>query len=120
MCKVCLFTSLSQDELQQVQHLWNSHRIRQSRNAVAPNGRPLMMYHLPQLFGAIDYLKPVSQDAVDACREECLQRGPYSCDETVFTLSCLLMEENHLHPPTTPDEAIELYMFLRSCIVANL
>ncbi|KAI7802087.1 hypothetical protein IRJ41_024666, partial [Triplophysa rosa] len=90
--QLILFTCLNiiEEELQQVQHLWNSHRIRQSRNA----------------------------EAVDACREECLQRGPYSCDESVFTVSCLLMEENHLHPPTTPDEAMELC--LRSCIVANL
>ncbi|XP_016336667.1 uncharacterized protein LOC107684819 [Sinocyclocheilus anshuiensis] len=120
--QLILFTCLNiiEEELQQVLHLWNTHRIRRCRNAVAPSGRPLMMYHLPQLFGARDYLKPVSQEAVEACREECLQRGPYSCDETVFTLSCLLMEENHLHPPTTPDEAIELYLFLRSCIISNM
>ncbi|XP_039665194.1 uncharacterized protein LOC120564368 [Perca fluviatilis] len=70
-------------ELQDVVHLWNTHRIRPSRNAVSPCGRPVMMYTLPQLFGAREHLKEVSQQKIQACREECLQRGPYPCDNTV-------------------------------------
>ncbi|KAK7891725.1 hypothetical protein WMY93_023688 [Mugilogobius chulae] len=34
----------NQNELQEVAHLWNMHSIRHSRNAVAPSGRPLLMY----------------------------------------------------------------------------
>ncbi|KAF7709824.1 hypothetical protein HF521_016674 [Silurus meridionalis] len=44
-------------ELHEVACLWNCHRIRPSRNAVSPSGRPLMMYTLPRLFGTTDYLK---------------------------------------------------------------
>uniref|UniRef100_A0A3B1K095 Zmp:0000000984 n=1 Tax=Astyanax mexicanus TaxID=7994 RepID=A0A3B1K095_ASTMX len=117
--QLILFTCLNiiEEELQQLVHLWNTHNIRPSRNAVAPHGRPFIMYTLPQLFGARDYLKRVSQQAVDVCREECQERGPYPCDETVFALSSHLMEEHHLHPPTTPAEATELYLFLRTCIL---
>lgn len=97
-------------------HLWNTHIIRKSRNAVAPSGRPRMMHMLPQLFGGADHLKKVSEEAVETCRAHCLQRGPYPCDETVFTLSCHLMADHDLHAPSSADEAIELYKFLRSCI----
>ncbi|KAM7382146.1 hypothetical protein PAMA_012828 [Pampus argenteus] len=107
-------------ELQEVIHLWNTHRIRPCRNAVSPGGRPVMMYTLPQLFGAREYLKEVSQQKIEACREECVRRGPYPCDDTVFDICCLAMAENSLHPPTSPEEAIELYMFLRAYIRAQI
>lgn len=115
MC-LCTFAFNSRKSYR-ILYSYGTHRIRHCRNAVAPNGRPPMLYHLPHLLGASDHLKQVSQQAVEACREECLQRGPYPCDETVFTLSCLLVTENSLHPPTTPDEAIELYLFLRFCLL---
>lgn len=79
-----------------------------------------MMYTLPQLFGAREYLKEVSQQKIEVCKEECLQRGPYPCDDTVFDICCLAMAQNNLHPPTSPEEAIELYMFLRSYIRAQI
>lgn len=88
------------------------HRICPCRKTVSPDGRLVMMYTLPQLFGVREYLKEVSQQKIEAGREECLQRGPYPCDDTVFDICCLAMAENNLHPPTSPEEAIELYMFL--------
>lgn len=97
-----------QRELQEVTHLWNCHRICASKNAVSPSGRPLMMYSLPQLFGTTDYLKTVFPEQIHACREECLPRGPHPCDDSVFEICCLAMSESNLHPPTTPEEAIEL------------
>ncbi|GAA6092351.1 uncharacterized protein LOC107714737, partial [Tachysurus ichikawai] len=101
-------------ELQDVVHLWHTHRIRPSRNAVSPCGRPVMMYTLPQLFGAREHLKEASQQKIQVCREECRERGPYPCDNTVFDICCLAMAENNLHPPTSPEEAIDLYMFIRA------
>lgn len=109
-----------QEELQQVVHLWNTHIIRRSRSAVAPSGRPILMYTIPHLFGGQDYLKEVSQNSVDVCKQECQQRGPYTCDETVFSLCCLIMSENFLTPPSTADESIELYLFLRAHILKDL
>lgn len=87
---------------------------------MAPSGRPILMYTIPHLFGGQDHLKEVSRGAVEACKEECQQRGPHPCDETVFNMCCLIMTENFLHSPTTPDEAIELYLFLRACILKDL
>lgn len=78
------------------------------------------MYTIPHLFGGQDHLKEVSQEAAEACKQECQQRGPYLCDEIVFRLCCFIMAENYLHPPSTADEAIELYLFLRTCILKNI
>lgn len=119
ICFIWYFFSL-QEELQQVAHLWNTHIIRNSRNAVAPSGRPVVMYNAPHLFGGQDHLKEVSREAVDMCKEECQQRGPCPCDETVFSLCCLIMAENFLLPPTTADEAVELYLFLREYILRQI
>ena len=87
---------------------------------MAPSGRPILMYTVPRLFGGQDHLKEVSQEAVEACKQECEQRGPYPCDETVISLCCLIMAENFLFSPTTADEAIELYLFLRAYILKDL
>uniref|UniRef100_A0A096M6N5 Integrase core domain-containing protein n=1 Tax=Poecilia formosa TaxID=48698 RepID=A0A096M6N5_POEFO len=116
--QLVLFTFLKivEEELQMVCHLWNTHIIRHSRNTVAPSGRPVLMYTIPHLFGGQQYLVEVSQEAVDACKEECRQRGAYPCDETVFSLCCHIMSENFLLAPSTADEAIELYKFLRTYI----
>ncbi|RVE55502.1 hypothetical protein OJAV_G00235640 [Oryzias javanicus] len=93
--QLILFTCLNiiEKELQLVAHLWNTHIIRRSRNAVAPSGRPILMYTIPHLFGGRDHLKEVPQEAVEICKRECLQRGPFTCDETVFSLCCLIVRE---------------------------
>ncbi|KAL3972486.1 atypical protein kinase C iota type [Sarotherodon galilaeus] len=120
--QLILFTCLNviEEELQQVAHLWNTHIIRRSRNAVAPSGRPILTYTISHLFGGQDHLKEVPREAVDACKQECQQRGPYTCDETIFSLCCLIMSENLLLPPSTADESIELYLFLRAYILKDL
>uniref|UniRef100_A0AAV2LA50 Uncharacterized protein n=1 Tax=Knipowitschia caucasica TaxID=637954 RepID=A0AAV2LA50_KNICA len=48
--QLILFTCLNIIEEELIAHLWNTHIIRKTRNAVAPCGRPHMMYTLPQIF----------------------------------------------------------------------
>lgn len=50
---------------------------------------------------------------LEACKQECQQRGHCPWDETVFSLCCFKMAGN-LFPPTTADEVIELYLFPRA------
>ncbi|XP_055011705.1 uncharacterized protein LOC129409478 [Boleophthalmus pectinirostris] len=103
-------------ELQEVARLWNTHTISCSRNTACPRGKPLIMYRLPHLFGCTDHLKTASMEQIELCREEILPRGPYPCDESVFEICCLAMAENNLHPPSSSNEAVELYLFLRDYI----
>ncbi|CAG9764650.1 unnamed protein product [Ceutorhynchus assimilis] len=49
-------TPLIQKELDQVCLEWNVHRIRKTRNANAPAGRPAIMYEMPSLHGVSDHI----------------------------------------------------------------
>ncbi|KAL3991461.1 E3 ubiquitin-protein ligase [Sarotherodon galilaeus] len=71
------------------------------------------------LFTCLNIIE-VAREAVDACKQECQQKGPYTCDGTVFSLCCLIMSENFLLPPSTAHESIELYLFLRAYILKEL
>ncbi|KAG1930743.1 hypothetical protein F2P79_022072 [Pimephales promelas] len=106
------FTTLVQDELDRFVQMWNAHRIRAQRNITAPHGRPSIMYMAPHLYGSDDYLFQCNSLDVQNCQEEC-HMLTYPCDETVFELCCLLMEELHLLPPEDAEEGRNLYIILR-------
>lgn len=78
-----------------------------------------LMYTILQHFGARDYLKEVPQHKIHACLEECSPRGPYPCDNSVFKMCCVAMTEKSLST-SSPEEAVELYMFLCDCIHTQL
>ncbi|MGH0143290.1 UNVERIFIED_CONTAM: hypothetical protein FKN15_078329 [Acipenser sinensis] len=101
------------EELNTVARLWNTHRIRAQRNSTAPQGRPLMMYTVPHLYGFEDHLCPCTMENIVNCEEECRTRRNYSCDKTVFELCCLLMDEHRLDPPDNTEQATDLYITLR-------
>ena len=54
------------------------------------------------------------------CKEECTFKGPYPCDEDVFDLCCVLMEENNMQSPDSVATATILYCTLREQIIQNL
>ncbi|KAK1143785.1 hypothetical protein AOXY_G36641 [Acipenser oxyrinchus oxyrinchus] len=114
------FMDLVQAELDATVNLWNSHRIRPSKNHNVPSGRPVVMYTCKELYGAQDYLCSVTDDEVNACLEECTPKGPFTCDETVFELCSLLMEEEDRQKPHCAEEAALLYHFLRDKILEGL
>lgn len=43
------FMSFIQEDLNDIKHVWNSHRIRPSRNTSVPSGIPNVMHHAPHL-----------------------------------------------------------------------
>ncbi|XP_047246888.1 uncharacterized protein LOC124883696 isoform X1 [Girardinichthys multiradiatus] len=67
------FLNLIQDELDDVVHTWNSHKIRPSGGA--SSGRPVVMYSFPELHRAEDRLKPVFMDEISVCMEECTPKA---------------------------------------------
>ena len=106
--------STLQKELDDVVKLWNSHRIRSSKNQIALNGRPVLMYHLPQLYGYTDQLCNVDDQRLTWCEEECDIPDSQICDKTVYDLCCIIMQENNMILPSNHDEAQTLYLFLRN------
>ena len=45
------FESIIEQELQDLVTEWNSHRIRSSKMAEVPAGKPDVLYHFPELHG---------------------------------------------------------------------
>ncbi|XP_062605262.1 uncharacterized protein LOC134267055 [Saccostrea cucullata] len=78
------FMRLIQDELNEVVHLWNTHRMRRNQNQVAPSGRPLTMYQIPHLYGTENHACPVSLEKIRICQEECIYKESFPCDSDVF------------------------------------
>lgn len=99
-----------QDELHEVVSTWNAHKIRPRSSGGGVSRRPVVMYSFPELHSAEDRLKPVSMEEVTLCMEECTPKGQFPCDETIFELCCLLMEENGWEAPGDPLAAADLYI----------
>lgn len=92
---------------------WNSHKIRSRFTSDTASGRPVIMYSFPAIHSADDQLKSAEMEEVTVCVEECTPKAQFPCDETVFELCCLLMEENEWHAPLDPLDASDLYIRLR-------
>lgn len=113
-----------QEELDNVALLWNTHRIRPVRNSAAPSGaasgKPVTMYNLPELVGAQKQSCRIPEAYLRVCAEECEPKKHFPCDETVFELCLIIMDENFKAAPKDVDEAISLYKFLRYTMRTNL
>ena len=108
-----------QDELDEVVRIWNTHTRSRPAHCVQ-RGRPILMYSMPQLYASEDKLQCVLPEEVAVCKEECIPKGQFPCDETLFELCILLMAENVWSPPTDAYSATELYSLLRNEILENL
>ncbi|KAK0134343.1 hypothetical protein N1851_005019 [Merluccius polli] len=114
------FLELVQKELDEVVRTWNSHRIRPVPSRGDSGGRPVLLYTAPQIFGGEDRLKLFDQEEIDLCKEECRPKGQLPCDEDVFDLSVLLMQEHGWDIPKDAFDAAELYTLLREEVRNNL
>ena len=111
-----------QDEINEVVEIWNTHRIRPYRNQASPSGRPTIMYNFPHLHRAQNHLCRVTDEQVAVCQSECTTKTDFPCDETVFELCCIIMEEANyeIHAEQDTNEKVQLYIFLRNAIRLQL
>ena len=105
-----------QDYLDQLVHLWNTHKMRIDRKFGRVGGRPVLLYTLPELHGTEDKLVDVDMQEVAGCEDESVPKGVYPCERHVFDLCCILMEENKWAVPTDEYEAARLYLLLKDRI----
>jgi len=77
------------------------------------------MYHLPTLYGRQNEVCIVDEQKVNECAAECLYKQ-HACDETVYELCTILMNENNMVAPKRSAEGISLYKSLRTMIKANI
>ncbi|XP_049334426.1 uncharacterized protein LOC125801673 [Astyanax mexicanus] len=109
------FLNLIQEELDEVVRTWNSHLIRPRRGQGTHRGRPILMFCMPQIYSSgEDKIKSVLPEEVAVCKEECTPKDQYPCDETIFELCALLIDENGWDAPVDAYHAAELYTLLRT------
>ena len=105
------FADVLQNDLDKVKDYWNSHRIRKSKHATV-SGVPDMMYFLPEEFGKIDCLFPVSnklREMKDKLQELGAEDDIDPIWEEYFQY---VIERNGLSHPTSVLEAGNLFQKL--------
>ncbi|CAC5416694.1 unnamed protein product [Mytilus coruscus] len=107
-----------EDELKIVVRTWNSHKLRSMKNVMTPCGRPELLYNLPELCGADNYLYVVKEAEIAVCEQACTKTS-IICDQNVFDLCIYEMEENNWTEAACASEGIDLYLLLRP-IIRNL
>ncbi|XP_078328013.1 uncharacterized protein LOC144623471 [Crassostrea virginica] len=113
------FLQLIDSELDGVARHWNEHRIRKCKNVDLPAGKPDVLYFQPETFLARDYQMPLNGRLV-AIERQYGQNPPVRCVSNEFEeLAWHMIRQNYLaYPPTTRDEATNLFVQLTNLITA--
>ena len=80
----------------------------------------MVMYTIPTLYGAEEYLQAVEPDAVDVCEEECTFAEGSPCDRDIFELCLIYLEEQGIQEPGDAYEAVDTYVYLRDRLNTDL
>ena len=117
--KFC-FYGLIQNDLDNTVSYWNHHKIRPTKGADAPHGRPDLMYYLPWKYGGSD--KKCQFDLTDVNLTESMyavRSNRFCCSDDIEQLASMLMTEHHLLWPRNRQQAEDLYLELVN-IMTNL
>ena len=113
-----IFSPLLQYELDQVKLQWNTHYIRQTRHDTVP-GRPDELYFLPNLSGAQNQGKELTEEMIETAfaEEADLQQNASAIinevDEELKEYFAYVVNEEQLqYPPLDWKEARELFMHI--------
>lgn len=112
--------NLLQIDLDETAAVWDCHSIRSVRNQRAYHGRPYIMFTCPELYNTIDYLCAADGVKLECCRQQCLAKTVVPCDDTVFELCCIIMQDSGWDFPYSAREGIDLYINLHREILSLL
>lgn len=77
------------------------------------------MYLAPHLWRAEDLLLPLTDDLA-SCKESCKFLSAVPCDEDIFDMCTIMMEESGFGFPMSMSQALDLYVSLRNLIRPNV
>lgn len=77
------------------------------------------MHCVPELYNTIDYMCTVDEESVEVCLEECTFLE-YPCEEDVYELACMYMQENTWRNPNDAYEAADLYILIRNAFNSEI
>ncbi|XP_061194505.1 uncharacterized protein LOC133202665 [Saccostrea echinata] len=109
-----VFMEFVQKDIDEAVSVWNTHRIRPTRNGNVPAGKPCILYCLPELEGTRDYSIPLDQHVLEICRNECSFNKNTPSDPDMHEFFKILMEENYIASPNCLEDACNLYVTLRN------
>lgn len=110
--RYCFMSFISKDLQDTVQH-WNEHRIRRSRNLHGPFGKPDVLYFQPEVYGARDFRMTLPGNINELEQEYTCAPPIYGVSEEFQVLATNILQEHNLqYPPSTHDEAVELFCSL--------
>ena len=97
---------------------WNNHKIRKSNAAESPDGRPELMYCLPEDHGGNESKVPMSLLDFSAVSSIYSTSANYSfcCSMQFAKLATAVMSENNLLWPSSPDESETLFLKLANVL----
>jgi len=113
-CLKFCYMPVIRSELLRAAKLWNTHRIRPSRNQEAPSGRPDILYFVPESHGKTDFKVDVSMDDIETSEDVCCPDDPPGdCLPEFASLAKIIMMEQHVpEMPQSPEKAQDLYLLV--------
>ena len=111
--RFCFYTSLQKD-LDDMKEYWNNHKIRKSNAAESPDGRPELMYCLPEDYGDNESKVPMCLSDLSTVSSIYSTSANYSfsCSMEFVKLAAAVMSENNLLWPSNRDESETLFLKL--------
>ncbi len=91
---------------------WNQHKIRPTKYADAPHGKPDILYFLPGRHGTNEYKTVCNQQDLMLAESLTADVLTFGCSRVFSELAMLVMRENHIEFATSKDEAELLYLEL--------
>ena len=115
--RFCFYASLQKD-LDDMTEYWNNHKIRKSHAAESPDGRPELMYCLPEDYGGNESKVPMSLLDFSTVSSIYSTSANYSfcCSMEFVKLATAVMSENNLLWPSNRDESETLFLKLTNVL----
>lgn len=110
-CVRYCYMDLLASELANIMELWNTHYIRKNSNHNSPGGKPNVMYYVPEMFGSVNYLKPLDTEYATLLVDVLVRDAP-KCDPVFKELFDIVLVEGHKGVPHSIDEADETLAYL--------
>ena len=107
------FNVVIQDDLVNRVDYWNDCKIRTFRLSDAPDGRPSVMYKLPEKYDIEDHKIPVNTIDLNLAKSlYSAASSQFCCSDEFSELALMIMEDLHLQIRTSFKEAEKLYFKL--------
>lgn len=74
----------------------------------------MIMYSMPYLYGVTDHICHVENNQIQICEAETVPKSTILCDETVFELCTIILDEMQWEMPSNASDMCDMYIALRT------